>query len=300
MSFIAYSPCYNHPLPIGHRFPMLKYDLIGEQLLYDGTLQTSDFFEPKVISDELILLTHTQDWLDKLNKGTLSRQEERRTGFPYSKELIHREKVIMQGTFDAALAALKIGYGANVAGGTHHAYADAGEGFCLLNDMAIAANILLYKSLVKQILIIDLDVHQGNGTAKIFENEPRVFTLSMHGKNNFPLRKEKSDLDIELPDKTGDKQFLSLLDEHLKPTLDQVQPDFIFYLCGVDVLATDKLGKLDMSIQGCKERDKMIFSACKERQIPVAIALGGGYSEDIRHITDAHANTFRLMMDILG
>lgn len=300
MPFIAYSPCYNHPLPVGHRFPMLKYDLIYEQLLYEASCKPSDFFTPTEASHDTLLLTHTADYLFKLNHGTLSRHEERRTGFPYSKALIHREKVIMQGTVDAALIALEKGYGANIAGGTHHAYADAGEGFCLLNDMAIAANVLLYKNLAKQILIIDLDVHQGNGTSKIFEKEQRVFTMSMHGKNNFPLHKENSDLDIELDDGTDDKTYLSLLEKYVEPTIKQVQPDFIFYLCGVDILATDKLGRLGVSIQGCKERDKMIFDACKKYNIPVTIALGGGYSEDIKQIMEAHANTFRLMIDMLG
>lgn len=300
MSFIAYSPVYNHPLPPGHRFPMIKYDLIYEQLLYEGSCKESDFFIPKEASHDTLLLTHTEVYLSKLNNGKLSRHEERRTGFPYSKELIHREKVIMQGTIDAAFIALQNGYGANIAGGTHHAYADAGEGFCLLNDMAIAANVLLHEKKAQQILIIDLDVHQGNGTSKIFENEPRVYTMSMHGKNNFPLHKEKSDLDIELADGTDDKTYLFLLDRYLQSTIDQVKPDFIFYLCGVDILATDKLGRLGLSIQGCKERDRMVFEACKKLNIPVTIALGGGYSEDIRHIVEAHVNTFRLMMDILG
>jgi acetoin utilization deacetylase AcuC-like enzyme len=300
LSRIAYSTVYNHPLPAGHRFPMLKYDLIYEQLIYESSFKESDFFTPVEAPHENLLLTHSEAYLSKLDEGKLSRHEERATGFPYSKELVYREKVIMQGTIDAAFIALKHGYGANIAGGTHHAYADSGEGFCLLNDMAIAANVLLHENKSKQILIVDLDVHQGNGTAKIFENEPRVFTMSMHGKNNFPLHKEKSDLDIELSDGTDDKTFLSLLNQHLKATLDQVQPDFVFYLCGVDVLKTDKLGRLGMTIQGCKERDKMVFTECKRASVPITIALGGGYSEDIRHIVDAHSNTFRLMADILG
>ena len=300
MSRIAYSTVYNHPLPAGHRFPMLKYDLIYGQLIYEGMCKESDFFTPVEASHQDLLLTHTSAYLSKLNEGTLSRHEERTTGFPYSTALIHREKVIMQGTIDAAIIALKNGYGANIAGGTHHAYADCGEGFCLLNDMAIAANVLLQNGKSKQIMIVDLDVHQGNGTAKIFENEPHVFTMSMHGKNNFPLHKEKSDLDIELLDGTDDKTYLNLLDQYLKSTLDKVQPDFVFYLCGVDVLQTDKLGRLGMTIEGCKARDKMVFTECKRAGVPVTIALGGGYSEDIRHIVDAHANTFRLMTDILG
>lgn len=300
MLSVAYSSCYNHPLPAGHRFPMVKYDLVYEQLIYEGTLKESDFYKPAEAADGLLGLTHTAEWLTKLNHGNLTRHEERKTGFPYSASLVHREKVIMQGTVDAAFRALQTGCGANIAGGTHHAYADSGEGFCLLNDMAVAANALLRARGAKQILIVDLDVHQGNGTAKIFENEPRVYTMSMHGKNNFPLHKEKSDLDIELEDGTDDKTYLKLLDTHLKPTLDRVQPDFVFYLCGVDVLATDKLGRLGMSMAGCRERDKTVFAECKKAGVPVAISLGGGYSENVRHITEAHANTFRLMADMWG
>lgn len=297
MNHIAYSPCYNHPVPENHRFPMLKYDLIYEQLIYEGTACSTDFFCPSEIGDESILQCHTHEWLNKLNTGILTRQEERRSGFSYSPALIHREKVIMQGTLAAAWKALEIGYGANIAGGTHHAYADAGEGFCLLNDMAIAAQVLVNQNAVQQVLIVDLDVHQGNGTAKIFENDSRIFTMSMHGKNNFPHHKEKSDLDIELADGTDDKTYLSLLDYHLKQTMDKLQPDFVFYLCGVDVLATDKLGKLAMSIQGCKERDKIVFTECRKSGIPITIALGGGYSADIRQIVEAHSNTFRIMQE---
>lgn len=277
---------------------MLKYDLVYEQLLYDGTLRETDCFEPAEASDQTLLLTHTAEWLHKLEQGTLTRHEERRTGFPYSPALVHREKVIMQGTVDAALHALRHGCGANIAGGTHHAYAGSGEGFCLLNDMAVAANILLHRNLAQQILIVDLDVHQGNGTAKIFADEPRAFTFSMHGKDNFPLHKEKSDLDVELPDGTGDRTYLPLLDRHLKAVLDRVQPDFVFYLCGVDVLATDKLGRLGLSAEGCRQRDKTVFTECKKAGVPVTIALGGGYSPNIRHIVDAHAETFRLMAAI--
>lgn len=277
---------------------MLKYDLVYEQLLYEGTLREANFFEPAPATRETLLLTHTEVWLDKLEQGNLARHEERKTGFPYSPALVHREKVIMQGTVDAAWHALQHGCGANIAGGTHHAYAGSGEGFCLLNDMAVAANVLLHENRVRQILIVDLDVHQGNGTAKIFENEPRVFTFSMHGKDNFPLHKEKSDLDVELPDGSDDTTYLPLLDRHLKTVLDRIQPDFVFYLCGVDVLATDKLGRLGMTLAGCRERDKTVFTECKNAGLPVAIALGGGYSPNIRHIVDAHANTFRLMADL--
>ena len=186
----------------------------------------------------------------------------------------------------------------NVAGGTHHSFTNRGEGFCLLNDFGIAANYLIDNELVKQILIIDLDVHQGNGTAQIFQNQPKVFTFSMHGAKNYPLRKEKSDLDIGLPDKTEDDFYLKILRNTIPALIDKVQPDFIFYLSGVDVLETDKLGRLSMTMEGCKERDRIVLEACRKNNIPVAVSMGGGYSKRISHIVEAHSNTFRLAQEL--
>ncbi len=286
---------YAHPLPAGHRFPMIKYELLAEQLVYEGSFSPSDFFEPTPISDDLLSLTHTAEWIEKLNRGTMSRQEERRTGFPFSQELVQRERIITGGTLQLALHALEHGCGGNIAGGTHHAYASHGEGFCLYNDMAVAANGLLHQNRVKQILIVDLDVHQGNGTAAIFEKENRVFTFSMHGKNNFPLHKENSNLDIELEDGTGDATYLKILEYRLCDLLDKVQPNFVFYLSGADVLASDKLGRLSLTPEGCRQRDKIVISLCREAGLPLVAAMGGGYSEDIRIITEAHAHTFRLL-----
>jgi acetoin utilization deacetylase AcuC-like enzyme len=292
---VAFSPKYCHPLAPGHRFPMEKYNRIPEQLVYEGTLKESDFFEPSPSDHETLLSTHTAGWLQKLTDGTLNAKEIRKIGFPYSPGLVERERIIMQGTVDAAFNALENGCGANIAGGTHHAYAGSGEGFCLLNDMAIAANMLLKHKKAEKILIVDLDVHQGNGTSKIFENNPSVFTFSMHGKNNYPLHKEKSTLDVELEDGTDDKTYLGLLERHLKTTLDLFQPDFIFYLCGVDVLQSDKLGRLGLSIDGCRQRDNLVIEEAYKSQTPITIALGGGYSEDLSVICEAHANTFRTL-----
>ena len=292
---IAFSSVYTHPLPAGHRFPMIKYELLAEQLVYEGTFNPYHFIEPQTICEDLLALTHYGIWIEKLNTGTLSRQEERRTGFPFSHELVHREKIITGGTMELALYAMENGCGGNIAGGTHHAYASHGEGFCLYNDMAVAANTLLHQKKVKQILIVDLDVHQGNGTASIFQQEKRIFTFSMHGKNNFPLHKEKSDLDIELEDGTGDATYLKILEYRLSDLLEKVQPDFVFYLSGVDVLASDKLGRLSLTPEGCRQRDKMVISKCREAGLPLVVAMGGGYSEDIRIITEAHAHTFRLL-----
>ncbi len=295
---IAWTEIYAHPLPQNHRFPMEKYNLLPEQLIYEGTVAEDSFFAPGSLSTDLVLRTHDAAYWDKLLHGKLERLEERRTGFPWSKELIEREIIIMQGTLDAAVYALKYGVAMNIAGGTHHAFTDRGEGFCLLNDIAIAANYLLDEGLAKQILVVDLDVHQGNGTAEIFRHEPRVFTFSMHGASNYPMHKEASDLDVGLPDGTDDATYLPLLDKHLKGLLNQVQPDFIFFQSGVDVLATDKLGRLGMTIDGCKTRDRMVLEQCKINQIPVMASMGGGYSEKIAHIVEAHANTYRLAREI--
>jgi acetoin utilization deacetylase AcuC-like enzyme len=190
------------------------------------------------------------------------------------------------------------GVAMNVAGGTHHAFAGRGEGFCMLNDMAIAANYLLQKKLVQQILIIDLDVHQGNGTAKLFENEKRVFTFSMHGEHNYPFHKEKSDLDLPLKDGIADDEYLQLLKTTLPQLITSVQPDFTFYLSGVDILDTDRYGKLKISLQGCRQRDEFVFTTLKQHQIPCAVSMGGGYSADVKIITEAHCNTFRTAQKI--
>lgn len=295
---IAWDPVYNHPLPEGHRFPMDKYDLIPQQLLWEGTITEENIYHPYPLQEEIILKTHNENYWRKLREGTLSPREIRKTGFPYSKELVEREIIIMQGTLQCSLFAMEHGVALNVAGGTHHAYTDRGEGFCLLNDMAIAANYLLDKKMAQKILIVDLDVHQGNGTAEIFQGSEVVFTFSMHGQNNYPLIKEKSTLDVPLPDKIDDKAYMALLKNHLPQILDSFQPDYIFYQSGVDVLETDKLGKLGMTREGCKERDRIVLETCKKNKIPVCISMGGGYSERIADIVEAHCNTFRLAQEI--
>lgn len=291
---IAWSEIYAHPLPDGHRFPMEKYNLLPEQLHFEGTVSDENFFKPVPLSDELILLTHDADYLCNLQEQKLSYKEIRAMGFPLSEALVQREITIMHGTLEAARFAKQFGIAMNIAGGTHHAFRHRGEGFCLLNDLAIAANVLIREQLAKQILIIDLDVHQGNGTASIFENTASVFTFSMHGANNYPLHKEYSDLDIPLPDGIEDKAYLQILDENLKTVFYNFQPDFIFYQSGVDVLKSDKLGKLGLSIEGCKQRDRMVLELAKLNQIPLVAAMGGGYSERIADIVEAHSNTFRL------
>lgn len=297
---IAFDPIYAHPLPEGHRFPMLKYELIPAQLLYEGSIESANLFKPGICADRDILTTHDAGYLRRLKSQALTEKEQRHIGFPQSPALTNRELMIAQGTIDGALFAKQYGVALNVAGGTHHAFADHGEGFCMLNDQAIAANYLLRNDLAKQVLIVDLDVHQGNGTAKIFEFEPRVYTFSMHGKNNYPFRKEQSDLDVELADGTSTKAYLDLLKEHLPKLICKVKPDFVFYLAGVDILETDRFGKLKVSKQGCRERDEYVFNSLKKNQLPCQVSMGGGYSDDIKIICDAHCNTYRSAKDCWG
>lgn len=295
---IAFQPIYKYELPEGHRFPMVKYELLPEQLLYEGTITEDNFFAPGMLDEETILLTHTKEYWEKLKNQTLSRKEVRAIGFPMTKKLVHRGRFIANGTIQCAHYARQYGVALNIAGGTHHAFTDRGEGFCVFNDIAIASNYLLREGKVKKVLVVDLDVHQGNGTAQIFRNEDRVFTFSMHGAKNYPVRKEQSDLDIGLPDKTEDEAYLKILRNTLPALIDSVEPDLIFYLSGVDILATDKLGRLSMSIQGCKERDRIVLEHCKRNDIPVAVSMGGGYSERIADIIEAHANTYRVAQEI--
>ena len=295
---IAYHPIFKHNLPLGHRFPMSKYELLHQQLLHEGTCVHSNFFEPSLPADEHILEVHTQTYLDELNNLTLDKRAARKIGFPLSEKLVEREYIITQGTIEGCEYAIKNGIAMNIAGGTHHAYPSHGEAFCLFNDQAIGAKYLQKKRLAKKILIVDLDVHQGNGTAVIFKDDASVFTFSMHGAGNYPFKKEKSDLDIAVPDKSGDIEYLHLLKKTLPKLIEEQHPDFIFYLSGVDILETDKLGKLSCSIEGCKERDRFVLEMCKDIEIPVQISMGGGYSPTIKTIIEAHANTYRVAQDI--
>ena len=295
---IAYHPIYAHPLAEGHRFPMEKYELIPAQLLHEGVITAENLFTPGKAEEEVILWTHDADYWNRMKHLQLTDREMRAIGFPLSAQLVEREITLSQGSIDCAIYAQRYGVSMNVAGGTHHAFADKGEGFCLLNDFGIAANYLLHHQLAKQVMIVDLDVHQGNGTASLFKHEPRVFTFSMHGQHNYPFHKEQSDLDVGLADGTDGNTYLELLLEHLPVILQNVQPDFVFYLSGVDVLATDKFGKLKLSIADCARRDEIVFALCRKHNIPVAVAMGGGYSPQIKHIVEAHCNTFKLAKQI--
>ncbi len=296
---IAYHPIYRHPLPEGHRFPMLKYELLPEQLLHEGTCTQSNFFEPvRILNENPILAVHDPEYFYDLLNITLDKRAARKIGFPLSEVLVEREIVIADGTIKASEFAIENGIAMNIAGGTHHAYTNRGEAFCLLNDQAIGARHLQNKGLAKQILIVDLDVHQGNGTAEIFTGDDSVFTFSMHGKNNYPFKKETSDLDIALENDTTDKDYLDILKRTLPKLIEDQRPDFVYYLSGVDVIACDKLGKLGLTIEGSKLRDQFVLETCKAHDIPIMCSMGGGYSPDIKTIVEAHANTFRLAQDI--
>ncbi len=291
---VSWSKIYAHPLPEGHRFPMEKYNLLPQQLLHEGTLNESNFFEPESIDERWLRNTHQQNYLNRLSRLELSGAEIRAVGFPLSPELVHREKVIANGSVKAAVYALEYGIGMNIAGGTHHAFSDRGEGFCLLNDIAITANYLLSNHLASRVLVVDLDVHQGNGTAEIFRGRADVFTFSMHGEKNYPHRKEQSHLDIGVRDGTGDREYLEILEVNLSGILEAFDPDFLIYQCGVDVLASDKLGRLSLSQDGVRRRDNTVLSMAKENRIPVMCCMGGGYSRHIRDIIEGHAHVFRL------
>ena len=295
---IAYNQNYIYPLEENHRFPMIKYELIPEQLIRESTCSENNFFNPEKVDDDIVLLTHQKEYFERFKSLHLSKKEIREIGFPLSKELVDRELQIADGTIKGVHYSIEHGISMNIAGGTHHAFYDRGEAFCMLNDQAIAANYLINKGLSKRILIIDLDVHQGNGTASLFRSNNNVFTLSFHGKKNYPFRKEKSDLDIEFDDNTNDEKYLKILKETIPKIMDEFNPDFIFYLSGVDVLENDKLGRLSLTINGCKERDRFILELCKKNSIPVQVSMGGGYSVVLKNIIEAHSNTFRLAQEI--
>ena len=295
---IAFNNNYIYPLEENHRFPMIKYELIPEQLIRENTCVDENFFSPGKIDSKIVLKTHQKEYFNRFTSLQLSKKEIREIGFPLSQELVDRELQIAQGTVSGVNYSLKNGISMNIAGGTHHAFYDRGEAFCMLNDQAIAANYIIQEGLFKKILIIDLDVHQGNGTASLFNSNPNVYTLSFHGKKNYPFRKEKSDLDIEFDDNTNDKEYLKVLKETIPKVIDKFEPEFIFYLSGVDVLQNDKLGRLSLTLNGCKERDKFILQTCKVNSIPLQVSMGGGYSIVLKNIIEAHSNTFRLAQEI--
>ena len=287
-----------HQLPENHRFPMEKYELIPQQLLHEGLVEKESFFSPNVAKDFWIEKAHDKEYISKLNHLTLSKSEIRKTGFPLSKGLVNREYIITQGTLDCVDFAIKYGASANIAGGTHHAFRDRGEGFCLFNDVAIGSYYALEKYQMQSILILDLDVHQGNGTASILKDNDKVFTFSMHGEKNYPFHKENSNLDIPVKDGINGKEYLKKLKENLDFLSEELSPDIIFYISGVDILDTDKLGRLAVKREDCKKRDEMVFEFSKKCKAPIVTVMGGGYSEKIYDIVEAHCNTFKSMLSL--
>ena len=277
---------------------MIKYELLPQQLLHEGTCTPDNFFEPEIPNDKYIVAVHDPEYFYDLLNIKIPPREARKIGFPLTEDLVERERIIADGTMKGCLFALKNGIAMNIAGGTHHAYTNRGEAFCMLNDQAIGARYLQAEKHAGKILIVDLDVHQGNGTAEIFQNDTSVFTFSIHGAGNYPFKKERSDLDIPLKKGTDDNEYLSVLKTTLPKLIDQQHPDFIFYLCGVDIIATDKLGTLGLTIEGCKHRDEFVLETCQKLQIPVQCSMGGGYSPDTKTIVEAHANTFRSAQEI--
>ena len=289
----SYHPGYQIPLPAGHPFPISKYPLLAKQLLAEGVLADADIIEPEAIDIDTLELVHTCGYLDKLQSSRLSTAEQRRLGLPWSEALWQRSRLASAGTLLAARAALSDGMAGNLAGGTHHAFADHGEGFCVLNDVAVAISKLRTEGTVEHAAIIDLDVHQGNGTAAIFENVEEVFTFSMHGERNYPLAKMRSTLDVPLRDGIGDAEYLETLQRNLPSVLERSKPDIAFYLAGVDVAAGDRYGKLALTEEGIRCRERMVIDAVRTRGVPLVIVLAGGYATTRARTAELHAHAFR-------
>ncbi|MDP1568704.1 MAG: histone deacetylase [Vicinamibacterales bacterium] len=286
-----YSDHFVLPLPDGHKFPMAKYARLRARLLADGIVAEGDLHEAPAATWQDLELAHTPAYVAAVAGGTLPREVERRIGFPWSPQMVERSRRSVGATIAAAISALEDGVAANLAGGTHHAFADRGEGFCVFNDVAVAARRLQRDRLATRVLVVDCDVHQGNGTAAIFRDDPSVFTFSMHGAHNFPFRKEASDLDVALDDGTGDEAYLELLERHLDEVLAYQRPDVVFYLAGADPYEGDRLGRLKLTIDGLRRRDEIVLDRC--RRLPVALSMSGGYAHDLDAIVTIHANTIR-------
>ncbi|HEX8088804.1 MAG TPA: histone deacetylase [Blastocatellia bacterium] len=295
-----YSDRYVIALPEGHQFPIIKYAMIRRLLDAEKTLAPRQVSEPLPALRDEILLVHTADYYDRLAAGHLTEREVRRLGLPWSEALVGRSRLAVAGTLAAARAALNDGVGANLGGGTHHAFADHGEGFCVLNDIAVAIRALRAAGLMRRAAVVDCDVHQGNGTAAIFASDPETFTLSLHGEKNYPLLKQQSTVDVALADETGDEEYLGLLSHHLAIVLDRFRPDVVFYQSGVDPYRDDRLGRLALTFDGLKRRDLMVFQECRSRSIPCVITLGGGYARRVADTVEAHCNTVRAARAVYG
>ena len=289
-----YSDTFVLPLPENHRFPMAKYRLLRERILAEGIIAPEDLIVPPAATDEQILRAHDADYLERVVGGDLTAHEIRRIGFPWSPEMVERSRRSSGATIMAGRTALEEGIAVNLAGGTHHACRDHGEGYCVFNDSAIAARALQAEGRVRRVVILDLDMHQGNGTAQILQGDPTVFTFSIHGAKNFPFHKERSDLDIELPDGTGDAVYLELAEEGVRRAIAMSGADIAIYLAGADPYHGDRLGRMALSMAGLAERDRLVLGLCREAGLPVAIAMAGGYAKNVDDIVTIHTQTVRL------
>jgi len=286
-----YSDTFVLPLPEHHRFPMAKYRLLRERLVSEGILREEDLSVPDAIGWDALRLVHDPAYVEQIASGTLPADAQRRIGFPWSPTMVERSRRSVGATLAAAREALTAKVAANLAGGTHHAFRDRGEGYCVFNDVAVAAAVLLHEGAIARAAVVDCDVHQGNGTAAIFRDEPAVFTFSMHGARNFPFRKEVGDLDVTFEDGAGDEEYLAALAAHLPRVLDAHRPDLVFYLAGADPYEGDRLGRLKLTIAGLQARDRLVFDACRSRRLPVAVAMSGGYAPQVDAIVSIHVNT---------
>ena len=285
---------YTFPLPVGHRFPVAKYALLRERVIAAGIVPTDHVLDPARATRDELLLVHTAAYVDRFTAGTLDAAEVRRLGFPWSPELVERSLRAVGGTIAASEHAMAHGVAMNLAGGTHHAFADHGEGFCVFNDIAIAVRRLQRAGRIRRALVVDLDVHQGNGTHAIFADDPDVYTFSMHGGRNYPFHKVAGSRDVELPDGTGDDEYLTLLRDALPTAMAESGPDIVFYIAGADPHTGDALGRLQLGFDGLARRDALVLEGCREVGLPVVITIGGGYGKDIRDTVEVHVNTVRV------
>ena len=290
---VSYSDGYFVPLPAGHPFPMAKFPALHRLLIQEAMIHPSDVVVPRQVEWSDLLRVHTPRYLSALAEGTLTRHAERKMGLPWSKRLVVRSRLAVQGTINTAMMALEDGLAANLAGGTHHAFPDHGEGFCVLNDVAVAIRLLKQSCWIRRALVIDLDVHQGNGTAAIFRDDPDVFTFSMHGAKNYPFQKPPSTLDVPLPDATNDAVYLDTLRQYLPDVLDRARPDLVFYLAGIDVMADDRYGRMALSRDGLHDRDRFVLRTIQATDLPLALLLSGGYAATPELTADLHAVTHR-------
>ena len=296
---VLYSDHFVLPLPEGHRFPMSKYSMLRQRVAADGICGPGELRTPRAVTDEEILRAHAPDYLERVVSGNLTKKEIRRIGFPWSTRMVERSRRASGGTLGACLAALEEGFAANLAGGTHHAFSDRGEGYCVFNDSAIAARAIQAAGLAGRVVVIDTDVHQGNGTAEILRKDPSVFTFSIHGAKNFPFHKEQSDLDTSLPDGADDSEFLAALERGLETALEAAEADLAIYLAGADPFEGDRLGRLSVTKSGLAERDRMVLEACRDRGIPVAVTMAGGYARNVEDTVDVHFQSIKRAADLL-